>query len=90
MILQGIETLPLRMERINANTLAVARYLQQHPAVAWVNYASLQDHPDHALASKYLRDGGASGLLTFGLPGGRESFASKLSGYRTCESTFSD
>lgn len=75
LILQGIETLPLRMERINANTLAVARYLQQHPAVAWVNYASLEDHPDHALASKYLRDGGASGLLTFGLPGGREAGA---------------
>ena len=75
LILQGIETLALRMERINANTLAVARYLQQHPAVAWVNYASLEAHPDHALARKYLRDGGASGLLTFGLPGGRQAGA---------------
>ena len=75
LILQGIETLPLRMERINANTLAVARYLQQHHGVAWVNYASLEDHPDHALAKRYLRDGGASGLLTFGLPGGREAGA---------------
>jgi O-acetylhomoserine (thiol)-lyase len=75
LILQGIETLPLRMERINANTLAVARYLQQHSKVAWVNYASLEDHPDHALAQQYLRDGGASGLLTFGLPGGREAGA---------------
>ncbi len=75
LILQGIETLPLRMDRINANALAVARHLQQHPAVAWVNYAGLEGHPDHALAQRVLRDGGASGLLTFGLPGGREAGA---------------
>jgi O-acetylhomoserine sulfhydrylase len=75
LILQGIETLPLRMDRINANSLAVARHLQQHPAVAWVNYAGLEGHPDHALAQRILRDGGASGLLTFGLPGGREAGA---------------
>lgn len=54
LILQGIETLPLRMERINANTLAIARYLQEHARVAWVNYAALPDHPEHALAQKYL------------------------------------
>jgi len=75
LILQGIETLPLRMDRINANTLAIAQYLQRHPKVDWVNYAGLPTHPDHALARKYLRDGGASGLLTFGLPGGREAGA---------------
>jgi O-acetylhomoserine (thiol)-lyase len=75
LILQGIETLALRMDRINANTLAVARHLQGHPKVAWVNYAGLEDHPDHALVKKYMRDGGASGLLTFGLPGGREAGA---------------
>ena len=75
LILQGIETLPLRMDRINANTLAVARHLQGHPKVEWVNYAGLADHPDHALARKYLRDGGASGLFTFGLRGGREAGA---------------
>ena len=74
LILQGIETLALRMERINQNTLAVARYLQQHAKVAWVNYAGLEDHPEHALARKYLPKG-ASGLLTFGLPGGREAGA---------------
>ena len=74
-ILQGIETLALRMERINANTLAIARHLVDHPAVAWVNYAGLESHPDHTLARRYLRDGGASGLLTFGLPGGREAGA---------------
>jgi O-acetylhomoserine sulfhydrylase len=56
LILQGIETLPLRMDRINANSLAVARHLQQHPAVAWVNYAGLEGHPDHALAQRILRE----------------------------------
>ena len=74
LILQGIETLHLRMDRINQNTLAVAQYLQQHPKVAWVNYAGLPDHPEHALAKKYLPRG-ASGLLTFGLPGGVEAGA---------------
>lgn len=74
LILQGIETLALRMDRINQNTLAVARYLQQHPKVAWVNYAGLDDHPEHALVRRYLPKG-ASGLLTFGLPGGREAGA---------------
>lgn len=73
-ILQGIETLALRMDRINRNTLAVAAYLQQHPKVAWVNYAALPDHPEHALVRKYLR-GQGSGVLTFGLPGGREAGA---------------
>jgi O-acetylhomoserine (thiol)-lyase len=66
LILQGIETLALRMERIVANTLAVAQFLQQHPNVAWVNYAALPGHPDYALAQKYL-GGRASGLLTFGV-----------------------
>jgi len=78
LILQGIETLALRMQRINENTLVIANYLQQHAKVAWVKYASLPDHPDHALAQKYLRGGGASGLLTFGLPGGREAGAKFL------------
>lgn len=71
-ILQGIETLALRMDRINSNALAVAAYLQKHPKVAWVNYAALPDHPEHALVQKYLR-GHGSGVLTFGLPGGREA-----------------
>ncbi|KRG43417.1 O-acetylhomoserine aminocarboxypropyltransferase [Stenotrophomonas pictorum JCM 9942] len=73
-ILQGIETLALRMDRINSNTLAVAHYLQKHAKVAWVNYAALPDHPEHALVQKYLR-GHGSGILTFGLPGGREAGA---------------
>ena len=67
-ILQGIETLPLRMERHGANALAVARFLQQHPAVGWVNYPGLPEHPQHALLSRQMR--GASGLLAFGVKGG--------------------
>ena len=70
LVLQGIETLAVRMDRICDNTLAVAKFLQQHPAVSWVNYAGLPDHPDHALAQQYLA-GRASGILTFGVKGGR-------------------
>ncbi len=70
LILQGIETLALRMDRICDNTLAVANYLRQHPKVRWVNYAGLSDHPDHALVQRFM-GGRASGLLTFGVDGGR-------------------
>jgi O-acetylhomoserine (thiol)-lyase len=66
LILQGIETLALRMDRITENALKVAQFLQQHPKVGWVNFAALPNHPDHALAQKYL-GGKASGLLTFGV-----------------------
>jgi len=69
-ILSGIETLALRMERICANSLRVAQHLKTHPQVDWVTYAGLADHPDHALAQKYL-GGKASGILTFGVKGGR-------------------
>jgi O-acetylhomoserine (thiol)-lyase len=75
LILQGIETLALRMDRISDNALAVAQHLKKHPKVKWVNYAGLPDHPDHALVKKYLRGGKASGLLTFGVDGGREGGA---------------
>jgi O-acetylhomoserine (thiol)-lyase len=68
LILQGIETLALRLDRISDNALAVARHLRDHPRVAWVNYAGLEDHPDHALVQKYL-SGKASGILTFGVRG---------------------
>ncbi|MCX7279182.1 MAG: aminotransferase class I/II-fold pyridoxal phosphate-dependent enzyme [Burkholderiales bacterium] len=78
LILQGIETLALRMDRIHSNTLAVARHLQKSAKVQWVTYAGLEDHPDHALAKKYL-GGFASGILTFGVKsegvGGREAGA---------------
>ncbi len=66
LILQGIETLALRMDRINDNTLKVAQFLKQQAKVQWVNYVGLADHPDHALAQKYL-GGKGSGLLTFGV-----------------------
>lgn len=74
LILQGIETLALRMDRICDNTLAVAQHLRQNAKVKWVNYAGLQDHRDHALVKKYM-GGKASGLLTFGVEGGREGGA---------------
>ena len=66
LILQGIETLALRMDRICSNTLAVAQHLHRHAKVAWVNYAGLPGHADHALAQR-LMGGRASGLLTFGV-----------------------
>jgi O-acetylhomoserine (thiol)-lyase len=72
LILQGIETLPLRMDRICANTEKIAAYLQGHTKVAWVNYAGLPDHPDHPLVQKYM-DGKASGILTFGVKGNGRS-----------------
>jgi O-acetylhomoserine (thiol)-lyase len=65
-ILQGIETLALRMDRICDNALEVATYLQAHDKVSWVNYAGLASHPDHALAQKYM-GGRASGIISFGL-----------------------
>jgi O-acetylhomoserine (thiol)-lyase len=74
LVLQGIETLALRMDRICDNTLALAKSLQQHPSVNWVNYAGLPEHPQHALARRYM-GGRASGILTFGLKGGREAGA---------------
>jgi len=69
MILQGIETLALRMDRITANTRKIAEYLKGHAKVKWVNYAGLADHRDHALAQKYM-GGRPSGILTFGVEGG--------------------
>jgi len=71
MLLQGLETLSLRMERICENTQKVAEYLENHPDVTWVNYAGLPSHKDYALAQKYM-GGKASGILSFGLNSGRE------------------
>ncbi len=68
-LLQGIETLPLRMERHCSNTQRVAEFLKEHKRVQWVSYAGLKDHPHHALARKYMK-GRASGILTFGVKGG--------------------
>lgn len=71
LILQGLETLALRIERHSDNALKIAQYLNTHPKVKWVNYAGLTDHPQHALVAKYL-SGKASGILTFGVQDGRE------------------
>ncbi len=74
LILQGLETMPLRIERHSDNALAVARYLQAHPRVRWVNYAGLDDHPSRPLVDRYL-SGKASGILSFGIEGGAEAGA---------------
>jgi O-acetylhomoserine (thiol)-lyase len=65
-LLQGMETLPLRMDRICDNALHIATHLKNHAKVGWVNYAGLPDHPDHALVKKYM-GGQASGIISFGL-----------------------
>jgi O-acetylhomoserine (thiol)-lyase len=72
LFLQGLETLPLRMERHSANALAVARHLEGHSAVEWVNYPGLESSPYHELAKRQL-SGGFGGLVTFGITGGREA-----------------
>ena len=76
LILQGIQTLPLRMDRTCENSLRIAQHLQAHPKVATVNYAGLPEHPDHALVKK-LMGGRASGIISFGLkaPDGRAAGA---------------
>jgi O-acetylhomoserine (thiol)-lyase len=72
LFLQGIETLPLRIERHNANALAIARWLDEHPAVDWVAYSGLADDPYHAVADRTLL-GGYGALVTFGVAGGLEA-----------------
>ncbi len=74
LILQGIETVALRMDRICDNALKVAEFLRAHAKVEWVNYAGLKDHRDHALAQKYM-GARASGILSFGIKGGLEAGA---------------
>ena len=74
MILQGLSTLPLRMERHCENTQKVAEYLQQHPKVEWVSYAGLPDSPYHVVCQK-TTGGKASGILSFGIKGGKEAGA---------------
>ncbi|MDX6572185.1 MAG: O-acetylhomoserine (thiol)-lyase [Gaiellales bacterium] len=72
LFLQGLETLPLRMERHSANALAVARHLEGHSAVEWVNYPGLESSPYHEVAKRQL-SGGFGGLVAFGITGGREA-----------------
>ena len=72
LLITGIETLPLRMQRHCENALGVAKWLKDHPKVAWVNYAGLEDDPNHALQQKYSPKGGGA-VFTFGLKGGYEA-----------------
>jgi O-acetylhomoserine (thiol)-lyase len=74
MFLQGIETLPLRMERHCENALAVAKHLKGHPKVSWVRYPGLEDDPQHALNQKYLKGKGGA-MVVFGIEGGAEAGA---------------
>lgn len=71
LIIQGLETLPLRMERHSENALAVAKHLQEHPAVDWVLYPGFDNHPTHELAGKYLGNGYGA-LVGFGIKAGLE------------------
>jgi O-acetylhomoserine (thiol)-lyase len=73
-ILQGIETLPLRMDRHCSNAQQVAEYLHGHEQVNWVKFAGLPDSPDHELAQRYM-GGRAASILSFGIRGGREAGA---------------
>ena len=70
--LPGLETLPLRIRQHSLNALVIARFLKNHPQVAWVNYPGLEDHPNHQVASKYLKYG-FSGIVGFGIKGGLEA-----------------
>ncbi|MDX7986923.1 bifunctional O-acetylhomoserine aminocarboxypropyltransferase/cysteine synthase [Xenorhabdus sp. 12] len=72
LILQGLETLALRMERHTENALKIAQYLEQHPQVAWVKYAGLPTHPEYDLAVRYM-NGKPASILSFGIKGGEEA-----------------
>ncbi len=73
LFLQGVETLPLRMERHSTNAMSVADFLSTHPNVTWVNYPGLPGHPQHALAKKYHHLGLYGAILGFGIKGGMEA-----------------
>lgn len=73
LFLQGLETLHLRMERHSQNALKVAQFLQNHPAVSWVNYPGLPDHPSYETAKRYHKNGLYGGILGFGVKGGLEA-----------------
>ena len=79
----GLETLPLRMAKHCANALALARYLEGHDKVAWVNYPGLESSPYHALARKYM-PGGTCGVVSFGVKGGREAASKFMAGLKLC------
>ena len=77
----GLETLPLRMAKHCANAMEVARYLEGHNKVAWVNYPGLESSPYHALAQKYMPNG-TCGVVSFGVKGGREAASKFMAGLK--------
>ena len=83
LFLQGMETLPLRMQKHSDNALAVAKFLSQHPQVEWADYPLLPDSPQYARAQKYLPDG-AGGVLTFGVKGGAPAGARVIENVQLC------
>ncbi|KAF8654826.1 hypothetical protein AX16_003346 [Volvariella volvacea WC 439] len=78
LLLQGLETLSLRGQRHCDNALALAKYLENHPQIAWVSYLGLPSHPSHPLALQLLRENAFGGVLSFGIKGGDAKTASKL------------
>lgn len=72
-LLQGLETLHLRIPKHSSNAQLIADYLKQHPQIEWVNFLGFEDHPSHQLAKKYLKNGGYGSIVNFGIKGGRES-----------------
>lgn len=83
LLLQGLETLPLRMKRHCENALAVAQWLRTHPAVAWVNYPGLDSHPDHARAKRYFPFGQGA-IIGFGVKGGFHAAVKVIESVRLC------
>ena len=81
LFLQGLETLPLRIARHAENALAIARWLDTDPRVAWVSYPGLESHPSHRQATRYLR-GGFGGIVTFGVKGGVDAGRRLIDGVR--------
>jgi O-acetylhomoserine (thiol)-lyase len=73
LLLQGLETLSLRIDKHNENALRLAEWLQRHPLIAWISYPGLPDHPHHTLAKKYLRQDHFGSMLVFGIKGGLEA-----------------
>ncbi|MCM2265260.1 MAG: O-acetylhomoserine aminocarboxypropyltransferase/cysteine synthase [Desulfuromonadales bacterium] len=83
LFLQGLETLHVRMPRHCGNALAVAKFLEGHPCVSWVNYPGLESHPDHVRAKKYL-PAGQGAILGFGIKGGRPAGAKFIDSVKLC------
>lgn len=80
-LIQGIETLSLRAERHGQNTLALAKWLEKQPQVAWVSYPGLESHPSHQIALKYLKRG-FGGVLSFGVKGAQDAGSQVVDGFK--------